>query len=141
METESQYPLDPRLETSTAFIMTLTLCQVRLSKNSAFPWVLLVPTLDSIGELTDLSPSNQHVLMDEISLVSIVMNRLFSPDKLNVATLGNVVAQLHVHIIARYRTDPAWPNPVWNTIEKTYSPSDLEHRVNQIRQGIKVLQS
>lgn len=113
--------LDPRLESSSSFVIDLDLCQVRLNHNAAFPWLLLIPKRGGIVELIDLGVAEQRVLMQEIVLVSQVMRDLFRPHKLNVASFGNVVPQLHIHIIARFETDPAWPNPVWNTVTETYS--------------------
>lgn len=128
--------LDNRLEQSSEFITDLPLCQARLSTNSAFPWVLLIPRLDNVIEITDLSPIEQHQLMDEMTLASKVMKQLFTPDKINVATLGNIVPQLHIHVIARYRTDAAWPNPVWNTVNTAYTPENLKERIGKIRKLI-----
>lgn len=125
--------LDPRLESSSSFIINLTLCQVRLSHNSAFPWLLLIPNQESIVEIIDLSIENQRILIQEIALVSQVMQRLFHPDKLNVASLGNIVPQLHVHLIARYKNDKAWPHPVWNTVSETYKLSEKEELIQKLR--------
>ena len=107
--------LDPRLESDSTFIIDLDLSQVRLSHNAAFPWILLIPQHEGISEILELTPHDQQVLMQEIVLSSHVMQHLFQPTKLNVASLGNVVPQLHVHIVARYDHDKAWPNPVWNS--------------------------
>jgi diadenosine tetraphosphate (Ap4A) HIT family hydrolase len=127
--------LDPRLENTSSFVCNLSLCQVRLSHNAAFPWILLIPKAEHCIEITDLSPSDQHLLMSEINQASQIMQRIFSPNKLNIATLGNVVPQMHIHIIARYTTDLAWPNPVWNTISKDYSEQDLNLLVQKIKSG------
>ncbi|MBX3458230.1 MAG: HIT family protein [Candidatus Paracaedibacteraceae bacterium] len=129
--------LDPRLENTSSFVCDLSLCQVRLSHNAAFPWILLIPKTEHCIEITDLSSSDQHLLMSEINQASQIMQRIFSPNKLNIATLGNVVPQMHIHIIARYTTDPAWPNPVWNTISKDYSEQDLNLLVQKIKSGFK----
>src|SRR5215469_12081697 len=107
------FALHPQLACDTFFITDLKLCRVLLMNNGLFPWLILVPKVDGIKELIDLSDTDRHVLMDEISLASEIMKALFSPDKLNIAALGNQVPQLHVHIIARFTHDSAWPNPVW----------------------------
>lgn len=125
--------IDQRLVNSSDFIIDLDLCQVRLSKNAAFPWVILIPKLDNAVEILDLSSAQQHQLMDEITHVSILMRDIFEPDKLNIATLGNIVPQLHIHIIARYKTDATWPNPVWNTITTDYPPDELADRIKSIQ--------
>jgi diadenosine tetraphosphate (Ap4A) HIT family hydrolase len=129
--------LDHRLAQSSEFITDLALCHVRLSHNAAFPWLILIPQIDNIKEIIDLSRSQQHQLMDEISQLSKIMQDLFAPDKINVATLGNVVPQLHIHIIARYEIDPVWPNPVWNTVSQDYCKTDLQARVELIRHSIQ----
>ncbi|GLS46378.1 HIT domain-containing protein [Methylobacterium brachythecii] len=110
---ESDFTLDPRLQADTAAIGDLALCSVLLMDDARFPWMILVPRRPGLSELTDLSPEDAATLMDEIRLASGVMQALSKPDKLNVAALGNQVAQLHIHVIGRFRSDPAWPNPIW----------------------------
>ncbi|MBW8309363.1 MAG: HIT family protein [Candidatus Paracaedibacteraceae bacterium] len=129
--------LDHRLNQSSEFIADLTVCQARLSHNAAFPWLLLIPKIDNVTEIIHLSSPDQHLLMDEIALISKILQDLFIPDKINIATLGNVVPQLHIHVIARYQSDAAWPNPVWNTVNQEYSETDLQARVELIRQHIQ----
>jgi diadenosine tetraphosphate (Ap4A) HIT family hydrolase len=125
--------LDPRLESDSTFITTLELCDVRLSHNAAFPWILLIPRHDGISEIIDLDTSDQQLLMKEIVLASQVMQQLFQPTKLNVANLGNIVPQLHVHMVARYNSDKAWPHPIWNCgINDAYDPKTLDERIAQI---------
>lgn len=119
------FALHPQLEQDTFFIIDLKLCRVLLMNNSLFPWLILVPKKENMKELIDLSESDRHVLMDEISLVSEIMKSLFSPDKLNVAALGNQVPQLHIHVIARSKQDTAWPNPVWGRGTEAYNDPDL----------------
>jgi diadenosine tetraphosphate (Ap4A) HIT family hydrolase len=127
--------LDPRLETDSTFIHQLKLCQVRLSHNAAFPWILLIPNRENIDEVMELSPSDQRVLMEEIVLASQAMKDLFHPTKLNIANLGNVVPQLHVHVVARYDRDPAWPGPIWNSgIHEDYTPQALAERLTLLKE-------
>jgi diadenosine tetraphosphate (Ap4A) HIT family hydrolase len=127
---------DPRLEADSTFVTDLDLCQVRLSHNAAFPWILLIPKRDNVKEIIDLPNSDQQFLIQEIALASKVMQQLFSPFKLNVASLGNVVPQLHVHIIARYQTDKAWPGPVWNSgVSEGYDPEEKHYRINQMKEN------
>jgi len=129
-------PLDPQLESDSAFILDLELCEVRLNHNAAFPWILLIPKGEGISEIIDLTPSSQPVLMSEIVLASQVMQRLFQPTKLNIASLGNIVPQLHVHIVARYDTDKAWPHPIWNSgINIAYDPKAKRTRITQLKNG------
>ena len=129
--------LDPRLEESSSFICNLHLCQVRLSHNAAFPWILLIPRKDGCIELTDLNSSEHQQLIQEINLATKVMQSLYIPDKINIATLGNVVPQMHIHVIARYTTDPAWPNPVWNTVSENYTLELLEKEIQRIGKALQ----
>lgn len=105
--------LDARIEQSTFFVAELPLCNVYLQNESRFAWLVLVPRRENVSELIDLSEADQQQAMREMALTSRVMQGLFSPDKLNVANLGNVVKQLHIHVVARFATDAAWPDPIW----------------------------
>jgi diadenosine tetraphosphate (Ap4A) HIT family hydrolase len=109
----SDFTLDPRLAADTIPLGDLALSSVLLMNDSRFPWLILVPRRDGMSELTDLAEADAAALMDEIRLATHVVLELAKPDKVNVGALGNVVAQLHVHVIGRYRSDPAWPGPVW----------------------------
>lgn len=109
----TDFTLAPRLQAETAAIGDLALCSVLLMDDSRFPWLILVPRRGGLSELTDLTPEDSATLMQEIRLAAGVMQTLSKPDKLNVAALGNMVAQLHVHVIGRFRSDPAWPSPIW----------------------------
>ena len=95
--------------------------------NKRFPWLLLVPRLPDIAEIVDLSDEDQRVLWGEIARISKLLRALFHPDKLNVATIGNLVPQLHVHLIARFRTDEAWPKPTFGFAPALpYASNELE---------------
>jgi len=107
------FTLDPRLEADTIAIGDLALSAARLLDDARFPWLLLVPRRPNLTELTDLAPDDAGALMGEIRLAVGVMRDLAKPDKVNVGALGNVVPQLHVHVVGRFRSDPAWPGPVW----------------------------
>lgn len=117
------FTLHPQLEQDTFFITDLKLCSVLLMNNSLFPWLVLVPCVENIREIIELSDTERHLLMDEITSVSKVMKELFTPHKLNIAALGNQVPQLHVHVIARSTEDAAWPQPVWGKGAKPYEDS------------------
>ncbi len=126
-----KFVLDPKLENDSSFICDLTLTQVRLSHNAAFAWIILIPRLPNMVELIDLSVSEQEQLLKEIRLASHIMRTLFQPTKLNVANLGNVVSQLHIHVIARFNTDLAWPQPVWNSgVHQEYMNSERQQRIS-----------
>lgn len=107
------FELDPRLDTDTFPVTNLPLCTVRLMNDSQFPWLILIPQVAGVTEVIDLSDAQQTQLWQESKMISHVLRKVFSPDKLNVAALGNVVSQLHVHHVARMQTDCAWPAPVW----------------------------
>jgi diadenosine tetraphosphate (Ap4A) HIT family hydrolase len=104
--------LDPRLAMDTLPVGDLSLCSVLLMNDSRFPWLILVPRRGA-SELTDLSDEDAGALMGEIRVATRVMLALAKPDKVNVGALGNLVPQLHVHVVGRFRSDPAWPGPVW----------------------------
>lgn len=106
--------LDTQIESGTHFVCELELCQVRLHNNFAYPWFLLIPKRHGIKELFELTPSDQSILMSEICRVSKALYELYEPDKLNVGAIGNIVSQLHIHIIVRYKQDDVWPDTVWN---------------------------
>jgi len=130
------FELDMQLTAESETILDLTLSQVLLHNNSLFPWVILVPRRPKLIEIIDLEPKERTLLMEEISLVSDVMMKIFSPDKLNVAALGNIVPQLHIHIIARYKSDPAWPNPVFGRDIKKYDKMDQQKIIETIKNEI-----
>jgi len=113
----SDFTLDPRLAADTVHAGDLALCRVLLMDDARFPWLVLVPRRPDVAEITDLSAEDAHALMDEMRLATGVMLELAKPDKVNVAALGNVVPQLHVHVIGRFLSDPAWPRPVWGVGE------------------------
>ncbi|WP_414830543.1 HIT domain-containing protein [Alteromonas sp. H39] len=107
------FKLDERLANDTCRVGLLPLCEVLLMNDSQFPWVILVPRREGMTEILDLHQDEQAQLWEESRQVSIALRDLFQPDKLNIAALGNVVSQLHLHHVARYTTDVAWPAPVW----------------------------
>lgn len=105
--------MDHRLADSSHFIEDWALCRVSLKNDSVQPWLYLVPRREGIREMCDLAPADQALLMAEMALAQKALQRLYAPDKINTAALGNMVPQLHIHIFARYQTDAAWPKPVW----------------------------
>jgi len=109
----TQFRLHLQLASDTVKVLDLDLCQVLLMNDQTYPWLVMVPRRDGMREMHDLLPGDQQVLMGEITAVSRAAQRLFKADKMNVAALGNMVPQLHFHVIARYEGDPAWPGPIW----------------------------
>jgi diadenosine tetraphosphate (Ap4A) HIT family hydrolase len=107
------FSLDPRLQADTIPIGDLALSAVLLLNDSRFPWLVLVPRRPAASELTDLPDADAAVLMQELRVATRVMLDLAKPDKVNIGALGNLVPQLHLHVVGRFRSDPAWPGPVW----------------------------
>lgn len=109
----SEFVLDARLLRDTRFIADLTLCRLLLMNDAHYPWCILVPRRADVREIHRLDERDRRQLGDEVTRVSAALEACTGAHKLNVAALGNVVAQLHVHVVARFDTDAAWPNPVW----------------------------
>jgi diadenosine tetraphosphate (Ap4A) HIT family hydrolase len=108
-----------------------------LYDNSKFPWVILIPKRNKITEITDLNSKDQILLMKEIVYVGRIMKKLFKTSKLNVEKIGNIVPQLHIHIIARSKKDSSWPLSVWVVRGKKYSKINLENTIEKIRKALK----
>ncbi len=109
----SDFVLDPRLESDSTSILVIGLCDVRLSKDARWPWLMLVPRRAGITEIFELTPLDQVLLTFEIDLVAAALKKITGATKINVGALGNIVRQLHVHVIARSEGDANWPGPVW----------------------------
>ncbi|MGL4714564.1 MAG: HIT domain-containing protein [Aeromonas sp.] len=107
------FELHSRLQADTRWLGDLPLCRVLLAKDSQYPWLILVPRVANLREIHHLAPEQQQQLMQESCAVAALMEQALSPDKINVGALGNLVPQLHLHHIARFTTDIAWPGPVW----------------------------
>ena len=124
--------IDPRLSTDSTLLATLELSDLRLMNDSRFPWVILVPRVEAT-EIIDLSAADRTRLLDEIVTVSTALRDVTRCYKLNVAALGNLVRQLHVHVIARFTTDAAWPKPVWGIGEAVaYKAAERDRLADQI---------
>lgn len=107
------FDLHPRLAADTLPVGELALCEVRLMNDSRIPWIILVPRQDGLTEVHQLSAADQQRLIAESSLVSEALLSLSGSEKINIGALGNVVSQLHWHVVARNENDPCWPGPVW----------------------------
>lgn len=130
------FVLHAQLAADTFAVGEFDLCSLRLMDDANHPWLILVPRVADVRELVDLDVSQQIALMREIDRCSRVLQALYSPDKLNVAALGNVVPQLHVHVIARFRSDPAWPAPVWGRVPaRAYAPAARDALLLQLREA------
>ena len=119
------------------FIKNLNLCSVRLINNSKFPWIILIPNRRNITDITELNLKDQVLLMKEIVFCSKLMKKIFKTKKLNVEKIGNIVPQLHIHIIARSKKDSTWPLSVWVVKEKAYAKPLLEKVIKKIRKAFK----
>ncbi|HDT5888030.1 HIT domain-containing protein [Aeromonas dhakensis] len=107
------FELHSRLQADTRLLGDLPLCRVLLAKDSQYPWLILVPRVANLREIHHLAPAQQQQLMQESCAVATLMEQALRPDKINVAALGNLVPQLHLHHVARFSTDKAWPGPIW----------------------------
>ena len=134
MSRTPRFALHPQLADDTAPVIELPLCEVRLMDDANHPWLVLVPRVADMVEIIDLDTAQRTQLTAEIAAASRALKALFKPLKLNVAALGNLVPQLHVHVIARYTDDIAWPRPVWGmAAARPYSPEALIERINALR--------
>jgi diadenosine tetraphosphate (Ap4A) HIT family hydrolase len=121
-----KFILDARLAADGDTLTDLKLCRVILVNNKLFPWLIMVPRQPGLREIIDLSENDRSLLLNEIVLLSDAMKKVCKPDKLNIAALGNVVAQLHVHIVGRFEIDSAWPKPVFGQGKEPYSDKEYE---------------
>ena len=130
----ARFELDSRLAADTVEVADLPLCHVRLMNDRAVPWLLLIPRKADLRELHQLNKKERGQLMDEVVQAQHVLEDLFRPDKLNIGALGNMVTQFHMHVIARFKLDRAWPNAIWNTSPIVRYPHDeMEHMLRSLR--------
>jgi diadenosine tetraphosphate (Ap4A) HIT family hydrolase len=121
------FTLHPTLARDTVEVTRWPLCRVLLMKDSRFPWLILVPEREEVREIHELPAADRAALVEEIARTGEALSRLFQPDKVNVGALGNVVPQLHVHVVARFAADAAWPGPVWGSgAAVPYEETELE---------------
>ncbi|MDH4440461.1 MAG: HIT family protein [Rhizobium sp.] len=107
------FVLDARLAEDSVSILKLGLCDIRLAKDSRWPWLILVPQRADVSEVFDLTPLDQAMLTFEQVTVGAALKAVTGADKINIAAIGNIVRQLHVHVVARTEDDPNWPKPIW----------------------------
>ena len=132
-----QFKLNRKFLKTSHHLIDLKLCTIRLNDNSKFPWIILIPKRNKITDISDLNYKDQTLLMKEIVYLSKVMKKLFKTSKLNVEKIGNIVSQLHIHIIARNKKDSSWPLSVWIVKEKNYSKTALKLIVEKLRKALK----
>ena len=119
------FKIHKKFEKTTHYIADLKLCQVRLQDNSKFPWIMLLPKRKGVSQILDLSKKDQIQLLDEIQYCSKIMKKHFTCFNLNVEKVGNIIPQLHIHVIVRHKKDPTWPLSVWVTKGKPYTKAEL----------------
>lgn len=133
------FELDHRIERDSVFVGRLGICEVRLMNDSAYPWCLLIPLIADATELHELTRIQRSSINDTSCLLASVMMSLFSGEKMNIAALGNVVPQLHIHHIVRFSDDQAWPGPVWGRFAASpYEPEALSLRVRALRAALSL---
>jgi len=133
----SGFVLDARLDADTRLVESLALCDVRLMNDARFPWLVLVPRQPGLVEITDLSADEQATLWQEVNHAGAALREVVPCDKLNLGALGNIVRQLHVHIVARCEGDAAWPGPVWSSGHaQAYAEGSLSARLDALRQAL-----
>jgi carboxymethylenebutenolidase len=135
-----EFHLHPRLQEDAIEVGDLPLCRLLLMNDARYPWVILVPRRTGAREIIDLDAADRSQLMDEIAAVSTAVRDMFEAEKLNVAALGNVVAQLHVHVVARYASDGAWPAPVWGVgTAEPYKTGQVHATLKSLREALSLL--
>ena len=130
------FKIDKKFLKSSHHIIDLELCSIRLHDNSKFPWVILIPKRNNITDISDLNSKDQILLMKEIVHLSKIMKKLFKTSKLNVEKIGNIIPQLHIHIIARNIKDSSWPLSVWVTKGKSYTKLALTIMIEKLREAL-----
>lgn len=134
------FSFDHRLLNDCEVIGKFDLCHVLLMRDANYPWCVLVPDREGMKEVFDLSEADQKQLNLESNTVLKYLKGAFNADKMNVAALGNIVSQLHIHHIVRYETDKAWPGPVWGAFpSEAYSEDALEKCITRLKQGFASL--
>ena len=133
------FVLHERLAADTVAVAELGLCSARLMNDRTWPWLVLVPRRAAAREITDLGEVDRRLLIEEIAAASRVLQTLHRPNKINIGALGNLVPQLHVHVIARFTGDPAWPRPVWAVQPPVaYAAEELDAAVATLRTALRI---
>lgn len=136
-EQATGFVLNSQLAADTWPVCDLALCRVLLARNAAWPWLILVPMRANKVEILDLSVTEQGLLWRDIDKTARLLQHITTPDKLNIAALGNVVRQLHVHIVAREQGDPGWPGPIWGSgFTGTYTNTDKDELIARLYEGL-----
>lgn len=133
----AQFQLHPELRQDCLEIGNFALSRILLMNDSQYPWCILVPRRSEILEIYRLDTEDQQLLIQESSCLAQAMQQIYQPDKLNIAAIGNLVPQLHLHHVARYRSDIAWPTPVWGKFPAVpYAGPDAKFNIARLRQQL-----
>jgi diadenosine tetraphosphate (Ap4A) HIT family hydrolase len=140
MDDPYAFKLDRQLEQDTVLVADWHLCHVRLMNDSRYPWVILIPKVEDVSEIHQLADEQQQLLLGESVRLSKALEQLFAPHKLNVAALGNMVRQLHIHHIVRFEDDASFPLPVWGVGDAVpYEAEALNETVNGLQIALDLL--
>ena len=131
------FKINQKFLKSSHHITELKLCSLRLNNNSKFPWIILIPKRKKVADMSDLNSKDQILLMKEIVYVSKIMKKVFKTSKINIEKIGNLVPQLHIHIIARSKKDSSWPLSVWVVKGKNYTKKDLSNILEKFKSVFK----
>ena len=133
------FKLDPQLKKDCIVIASLPLCEFLLMNDRQYPWFILVPRRAGLRELVELTGEESSQLWRESTAVAQLLLKEFGAEKLNIATLGNIVAQLHIHHIARFAADPAWPDPVWGKLPRLpYADNGVDQIIQRVKSRLSV---
>ena len=133
------FQLHPRLKQDCIIIGRFDLCQLLMMNDSQYPWFILVPEKADITEIYQLSKVDQHTLTQESSYLAENLATLYKADKMNIAAIGNLVPQLHLHHVVRYQTDKAWPVPIWGKFAAVpYTPEQMIDNIDRVKEQLKI---
>ncbi len=137
MSAADTFVLHPQLAADTYFVTDLQLCRVLLMNDAQYPWLIAVPRVPGLTELDELTPPETTLFMEESRQMMAALRSLYRPDKLNLAALGNMVPQLHIHHVARFRADAAWPRPIWGAHSPVaYTESRRDAELQRLRAAL-----
>lgn len=135
--TDAPFQLDEQLAKDTIPIATLPLCQLLMMNDAHYPWFILVPQRVGASEIFLLNETDQQQFLKESSWLAAALQNAFNPIKINIAALGNVVRQLHIHHVARFESDAAWPAPIWGKVPpQAMDAASIENRISQLKQHV-----
>lgn len=133
----SDFQLHPQLAQDCFNVGRLVLSEILMMNDSQYPWFILVPRRNHIKEIYQLNPADRLALQAESCLLAETLAAIYRPDKLNIAAIGNLVPQLHLHHVVRYQTDKAWPAPIWGKFASVpYAPTEAGQRISQLREAL-----